>query len=171
MRYVSLLAFAIAAAVAGVWVGEDEMFPSRILSTLHLDSPLAILAIPLIVLAVVAVLGGAMLWRKGILAAFAGAVILGTSLSGGYVFGNRELNRALGECPDATDRLRRELAEYHQRTGRYPTNLAELGPVPCQRVMRGTLLFYGRNGEGYDLIFGDWLVTWHATQEGMNVTK
>src|SRR6266498_646970 len=131
MRYVSLLALAIAAAVAGVWVGEDEMLPSRISSTLHLDSPLAILAVPVIVLAFVSVLGGAMFWKRGIFSALAAALLLGASLTGGYLFGGHELNRALGECPGAIDRLRSDLTKYHQRTGRYPINLAELGPVPC----------------------------------------
>jgi hypothetical protein len=86
--------------------------------------------------------------------------------------------RASAKCPGRSTNVLTQRDVYGSSwpafisaNGRYPDDLAELGEVPCQRSFAEPLLYYRRTSSGYDLAFGDWLVSWHATEHGMNVMK
>lgn len=83
----------------------------------------------------------------------------------GWWCGDREETAAFNECVAHGEEVRVSLSLYRRAIGRYPTSLSELGtPVPCRRLLRGTLLQYEPSAEGYSLWFRDWLVTHEATE-------
>jgi hypothetical protein len=92
---------------------------------------------------------------------------------GGFLTGDWSSARAFNSCVDRREELRAALSGFKSRTGRYPDSLVELGiPLPGGRLLRPTILFYERRGDGYVLAFSDWLVSHSATERGgWNVMK
>ena len=87
------------------------------------------------------------------------------AFAGAWGFGQYDGRRAYDECMANGDDVRVLVLDYMQKTGGYPASLRNLDErVPCRRVLRGTILHYTRTPTGFDLYFGDWLGSCHATE-------
>jgi len=150
-----ILDLSACALLFGVWRGED------------LSDPL-----PKVV-----DLGGGLIWVVTFLlvslrkperrrAAIAYALFVPAALAVGYVAGDRIGARALNECISEGESIRVALHEFYGKNGRYPVDLASLHlqRVPGGRLLRGGILNYTRTGEGYSLNFGDYMVSYVATE-------
>jgi hypothetical protein len=145
----------LATLAAGVWFGEDNsnVFPRVWWATLT------------------GVLATAAAWR---LTSTSGRW-LRTSITvasaavavAGFVIGGGEATRAYNECVARGEDIRRELAAYKQQHGHYPRQLPEAikRSSSCSRALRGSLLQYSATAPGYQLEFGDYLVTFRATDQ------
>jgi hypothetical protein len=85
---------------------------------------------------------------------------------GAWRFGQYDGGRAYNECMANGDSVRALVLDYKQKTGGYPASLRDLDErMPCRRLLRGTILRYTRTQSGFDLHFGDWLGSCHATEQ------
>jgi len=139
--------------VAGVWFGEDSSNPARSLRWLALDAALGI---------------GSVVWLTRMqrrLFRVVASVACIAAAAAGFLLGQRSESRAYNYCVEHCEELRTELRAYQEREGRYPERLTQaIGREQlCVRSLRGTLLWYSTTNSSYQLEFGDYLVTWRAT--------
>jgi len=145
---------AIVVLLGGEWLGEGLDDP--------LDNLLALASLAVTSAIWVAWLFGPG-WRRRLVAAFS----IATLACLGFWSGDRVSTRAFNSCVERAEEVRVALAAHKSRTGRYPGTLQELGvAIPGRRVLRGSILVYEPNGNGYALSFSDWLVTHSATERG-----
>jgi hypothetical protein len=73
---------------------------------------------------------------------------------------------AFNDCVERGEDVRTALALFRGEHGHYPAHLAELRGIriPGRRWLRPNLLNYRTTASGYDLWFGDWLVTFTASE-------
>jgi hypothetical protein len=152
----------VAPVVAEVWFGEDNsnLFPRIWWATLT------------------GVLATAAVWRlastSGKRMRTAMATACAAAAVAGLLIGTQEATRAYNECVEHGEDIRRELAAYKQQHGHYPTHLRQAikRSSSCSRALRGSLLRYSATASEYELEFGDYLVTFRATdQEKFVATK
>jgi hypothetical protein len=138
------------ALILGIWSGED-------LSTLLglSNGALTMMGICFV---------GAILIPRGVLQRFLFPLGVAGLLVAGHQIGNHSSKTAFNECFDSGESVRKDLADYRSRTGAFPETLKAMGkPLPDGRLLRGSLLEYHREGDGYELAFGDHWVSHRAT--------
>lgn len=150
MRNNVALALAGLCCVFGFWLGEGASPPWV---TLPVASGVSgCLAVGLIVT------GKA--WFKT-LAAVGALAVYAMAFSLGWL----SFNHAYDECVERGEEVRVQLSEYHQKRNEYPERLDQLeGFDLCARIVRPTVLEYGRTNGGYVLSFKDWLIEHTATE-------
>ena len=85
-------------------------------------------------------------------------------LASGLYIGARSASIALNECVASGETVRIHLAAFYQTHGVYPDRLDQIPQtIPGRRFLRGSLLRYQKTAEGYDISFGDWLVSHHGS--------
>ena len=78
--------------------------------------------------------------------------------------GGKSFRSAFNECVSEGEQVRVALASHRARHGSFPVLLKELAePTLCRRVMLPSLMRYSMTPGGYELRFGDWLVSHRAT--------
>ena len=92
-------------------------------------------------------------------------IVIPVALAVGLYSGHQDSQRAFNECVQRGETVRVALGEYFSDNGRYPQALdsLQMEDSPGGRFLRGSILRYKVTGEGYQLSFGDWLVTHVAT--------
>jgi hypothetical protein len=162
-RYAFLLLVSALLFMVTWWLSEDLFFPVEQLRALHLDRSAGWVAACCLLIAGLAAIGSAILWRRGWSGRLSGATLLiAATAAAGYI-GGHCASTALNDCVASSEQLRAALAGYQHRTGSFPATLEQLGAVPCKRCLRGTIVTYKSDGKTYDISFGDWLVSWHGT--------
>jgi hypothetical protein len=156
-RRAVLLGMSLVAAGSGFWLGEAGGLPG-------IADLLAVLAFTAFSFAL-----HRGFWLRG---AVATAAVLGVFMAS-WAAGSRSSQLAYNECIDRGEEVRRALAEFRSRTGGYPPSLDELRhQLPCRRVLRGSVLGYKVTESGYDLRFGDRLISHSANEsEGFTAHK
>lgn len=91
-------------------------------------------------------------------------ISLGALFIGAFVAGQASSGRAFNECVDHSDDVRALLQTYFQEHQSYPATLSALNRVPCNRILRSSILDYQLTKQGYRLYFGDSFVTFSATE-------
>lgn len=82
-----------------------------------------------------------------------------------FMAGQDSAGDAFNGCIANGETVRLALAAYTRQHGVYPATLAELpGPLPCERLLRPSLLHYRLTDGGYELSFGDALVLFMASE-------
>ena len=138
------------AFILGIWSGED-------LSTLLglSNGALAMMGICLV---------SAILIPRGVLQRCLFPIGVVGLLVAGHQIGSHSSKTAFNECFRSGESVRKDLAGYRSRTGAFPETLEAMGkPLPGGRLLRGSLLEYHREGDGYELSFGDHWVSHRAT--------
>jgi hypothetical protein len=154
--WLSILAFCVGVIFLGVWRGEDiSVGPFDYIIDLAMGL-------------VWFVASTSVAWRnKRIRAkvALVGIAVPVALIVGLYV-GQRESTQAFNECVQKGEPVRAALGAYYSEKGRYPEGLTSLQmeDLPGDRLLRGNILQYTSAGEGYELFFGDWLVSHTATE-------
>ena len=99
------------------------------------------------------------------LAARAGAGLLALLVfAGAWLGGAHEARVAFNGCVARCEEVRERLEGHRSTAGTYPDDLSELGGnLPGDRMLRGSLLHYARQGTGYVLEFSDSFVVHTAT--------
>jgi hypothetical protein len=94
------------------------------------------------------------------------AIVIPASLAGGHYIGHQESSAAFNDCVHRGETVRVALAEFFDEHGNYPDNLGSLQvpDLPGGRLLRGQVLGYRTMDDGYELFFGDWLVSHYATE-------
>ena len=103
-----------------------------------------------------------------------GAAVLALAVFvGSWVAGSWEAGKAYGASVDACEDIREELVRFRRMTGAFPAELSELEhPLPGNRILRGSVLTYSREGDGYVLQISDWLVThWASNSDSCTAHK
>ena len=151
----SILALCAGSLFLGIWHGEDLCDPFVVVLDLGGG------AIWLAALLLVA-------WRKPAFRkqAIACAIVVPAVMAVGLFVGDRVGRRAWNECVLEGELVRTALSEFYRETGGYPEELPSLGlrRIPGGRFLRGGILDYDSTGEGYSLRYGDWLVSFVATE-------
>jgi len=138
------------ALILGIWNGED------LASFLGLGSGTLIMAAICFLCAVVI--------PRGLLQRILFPLGVVAMLVAGHMIGSHYSTIAFNECVDSGETVRKDLADYRDRTGAFPATLAAMEkPLPGHRLLRGSLLEYRQKGDGYELSFRDYLVSHHAT--------
>ena len=140
----------------GVWRGED-------LSVGPFDYTIDIaIALVWLVALILVAWKNQRRWAKPVVVGFS----IPVSLVVGLYSGHQESRQAFNDCVENGETVRAALGEYYDENGRYPENLKSLKMVdlPGSRLLRGSILRYTVAGEGYELFFGDWLVSHAATE-------
>ena len=85
-----------------------------------------------------------------------------------YLIGGVLARGAFYECENNGDDVRRLLADFHRENGRYPDDLSVLpmSRMPGERLLRDSVLRYGRTEAGYLLSYSDWAAEHRATEIG-----
>ena len=136
-------------AITAVWIGEAE---SGLPSVLEI-------AVPVVGACTVAIVTAHTRARRALV-----GVLTFVTLITSILLGRHEGAMAFNDCVANAESVRPLLRDYKRRHGEFPGSLSKLGAaLPCQRLLRGTLLAYEPSGDGYDLYFGDWLVTHSAS--------
>jgi len=82
-----------------------------------------------------------------------------------FMAGQHSAGDAFNDCVANGETVRLALAVYVKQHGTYPVTLAELpGPLPCERLLRPSLLHYRLTNGGYELGFGDAMVQFMASE-------
>lgn len=89
---------------------------------------------------------------------------LNVLLAGALMAGQASIGRAFNECVEHGDDVRAQLQSYHQAHLSYPSTLSVFNKVPCNRILRPSILDYQLTKQGYQLYFGDSLVSFIATE-------
>jgi hypothetical protein len=145
----TLLSLELAAALAGLWMGE------------HGASPLAAAGLGFLL----AFGSAALLRRLGTAASMVATFVTAAIFTLVWLAGAREATLALNECIDQGEAVRESLGRYHARTGEYPRRLSDLGShIPGGMTLAPGRLHYRVVAKGYVLEFGDWLVTHRASE-------
>lgn len=101
-------------------------------------------------------------WRHRLVGAALLLVVFGCA----WWFGNRDRGLAYNEWMVQGEDVRTDLASFRAKHGRFPATLSHLRTsLPGRRLLRGQLAHYtvGPHGDGYKLLYGDWLVTFYAS--------
>jgi len=86
-----------------------------------------------------------------------------------FLFGQASNGRAFNECVAHGGEVRALIQAYFQEHQHYPPtlsalNLAASSKVPCNRILRPSILNYQLTKQGYQLYFGDAFVSFTATE-------
>jgi hypothetical protein len=138
------------ALILGIWNGED-------LSSL--------LGLSFGTLAMAAIcFGCAVVIPRGLLQRILFPLGVVAVLVAGHMIGSHYVKIAFNGCVDSGETVRKNLAEYRNRTGAFPETLEAMRKqLPGRRLLRGSLLEYHRDGDGYELSFRDHWVSHRAT--------
>jgi hypothetical protein len=83
---------------------------------------------------------------------------------GAFIAGQASSGRAFNECVEHGNDARAKLQAYFLAHQSYPATLYELNQVPCNRILRASILSYQPTKQGYQLYFGDSFVSFTATE-------
>jgi hypothetical protein len=136
------------------WDGEDLMRP--------LDSAALSTVLAIVCAAIMARLSARPLWiRAG--SALAALVVA----SGSHLWAASLAQHAFNECVVRGEDVRSALARFRHQHECYPERLTDLSEtsIPGRRYLRPNLLQYRPTPSGYDAWFGDWLVTFSASEQ------
>jgi hypothetical protein len=79
---------------------------------------------------------------------------IGFAMVAGLFVGQREFARAYDECVQRSTQVRDAIERYEDEHGEYPQRLSDLPiDLPCDCLMRDTILHYFSNERGYRLWF------------------
>lgn len=82
-----------------------------------------------------------------------------------FYLGDVSFYRTFNNCIIDAETIRHNLQNYYKSKESYPSTLEQLKiTIPCQRVIRGSLLEYRLTESGYNLSFRDWLTEHVATE-------
>ena len=121
--------------------------------------------------AVTGLLGVAAVWRIASASRYAvrsvAAIACGAVSIAAFLIGDREATHAYNYCVDHGEEIRSRLAAYRERKHTYPTRLdmAVEEERLCTRTLRGSILRYSATASMYKLEFGDYLVSFTATDQ------
>jgi hypothetical protein len=95
------------------------------------------------------------------------ALCLLTTFSFSWYLGSKILQLTFNDCWHNGERTRAKLADFYQKNRFYPKTLEQLNSknLPCQLVFPPQLLVYETTPSGYNLSFGDSIVTHMATEK------
>lgn len=95
------------------------------------------------------------------------AMCLLTTFSFSWYLGSKILQFTFNDCLHNGEEIRSKLAGFYQKNRFYPNTLEQLNAkyLPCQRVFPPQLLVYETTPSGYNLSFGDSIVTHMATEK------
>jgi hypothetical protein len=137
--------------ILGIWCGED------LKTFLGISVSAAIAAGVLLLL-------GLALYRK-VMQKFLMTIAVITLLVAGYFFGMQQAQAAFNDGVVSGELMRVVLLDYRSRHGVFPEELDELDDSPVRkRLLRGSVMDYRRTESGYELSFGDWMISHHATE-------
>lgn len=160
MIYLIYIVLLLAAALGGVWLGEDLLR-----SPLHVESEVRspVVLITLAVIGLWGFFGGRP--AQGA-ARFVMILSLCAAAAGGWFAGRHEATIAFNDCVERGEEVRTALARYHRKYKRYPESLEMLAMqnLPGKRLLRGNLLQYIGSEQRYRLMFRDHFVT-HVASE------
>ena len=101
-------------------------------------------------------------WGYRIAYAFIFIVIYGFA----FYMGNMSFSHAYNSCINEAEQIRTVLSNYKVKNGTYPKTLHDLNmPLPCTRILRGSIVEYKTEASNYKLSFKDWLVEHVATDK------
>ena len=89
---------------------------------------------------------------------------LSVLLVGAFLFGQSSNGRAFNECVECGEDARVLLESYFHEHQNYPATLSALNKVPCNRILRPSILDYQLTKHGYQLYFGDAFASFTATE-------
>lgn len=98
----------------------------------------------------------------------AGLVVLfvGTAMFAGLLLGQRSFDRAFDECTRRAPAVHAAIQRYTKVKGEFPHDLETLGiDLPCECLVRDTILHYAQNERSYRLWFTNDRATISATDK------
>lgn len=83
-----------------------------------------------------------------------------------FYLGNMSFSHTYNTCINDAEQIRTALSNYKIKNGSYPDDLKDLTiPLPCSRILRGSIIEYEKIGTSYKLSFRDWMVEHSATDK------
>lgn len=154
MRFLPLLVYLAVAFFFGLALGErGELGPVQFLFALVIPIATAILT-----------------WRsRGTRVSVA---LTGAFMLGGLLLGQRAFDSAFDECRREGAGVRDAVVQYRAQHGDYPARLEELeGDLPCDCILRGTILHYLSNERAFRLWISNDLETVNFTASGRSAGR
>lgn len=90
----------------------------------------------------------------------------GAAMFAGLVTGQQSFERAFAECMVEAPKINAAIQRYTKDRGEYPPDLTKLEvDLPCECILRDTILHYAQNERSYRLWFTNDIVTISATDK------
>lgn len=99
-------------------------------------------------------------------------ILTGAAMLGGLFLGQQSFRRAWSECLDRGQEVAIAVTKHRNETGDYPPRLEQVyDDVPCECIVRDTILHYLSNDRAYRLWITDERSTWTFTASGRSASR
>lgn len=90
----------------------------------------------------------------------------GAAMFAGLIVGQQSFQRAFAQCGSEAPKINAAIQRYTKEHGEYPLDLEKLGiDLPCECVLRDTILHYVQNERSYRLWYTNDFATVTATEK------